>query len=37
VVHRLRATDLADAGSNELDEYSDACPANGDAPEQEGA
>ncbi|MET8181519.1 site-specific integrase [Streptomyces sp. NPDC005336] len=33
----FRATDLADAGSNEPDEYSDPSPADGDDPEQEVA
>lgn len=33
----FRATDLADAGSNEPDEYSDTCTADGDAPEQDAA
>ncbi|WEO92925.1 hypothetical protein A6P39_001775 [Streptomyces sp. FXJ1.172] len=31
----FRAADLADAGSDEPDEYSDTCTANGDDPEQE--
>ncbi|MEC4019304.1 hypothetical protein [Streptomyces sp. H27-D2] len=40
--HRLwstafRAADLADAGSDEPDEYSDTCTADGDDPEQEAA
>ncbi|WP_326608845.1 hypothetical protein OIE62_40155 [Streptomyces scopuliridis] len=33
----FRAVDLADAGSDEPDEYSDTCTADGDAPEQEAA
>lgn len=33
----FRATDLADAGSDEQDEYSDTCTADGDDPEQEDA
>lgn len=33
----FRAADLADAGSDEPDEYSDTCTADGDDPEQEAA
>lgn len=32
-----RAADLADAGSGEQDEYSDACTTDGDGPEQDAA
>jgi len=33
----FRATDLADAGSDEPDEYGDTCTADGDDPEQDAA